>query len=47
MMSYTRRVANILVVAGLASEEEAALVGRNKNISFKKKNKKRQGPQAS
>ena len=39
MISYTRSVANILVAAGLTSEEEAALVGRNKNISFKKNNK--------
>ena len=38
MMSYTRSVANILVAASLTSEEEAAQVGRNKNISFKKKN---------
>ena len=43
LMSYTRSVANILVAAGLASEEEAAQVGRNKNISFKKKNKEGEG----
>ena len=43
MMAYTRSVANILVAAGLTSEEEAAQVGRNKNISFRKKNKEGEG----
>ena len=43
LMSYTRSVANILVAAGLTLEEEAAQVGRTKNISFKKKNKEGEG----